>query len=157
MIITHQLIKGIVDRVKCGKYSLKYKLNTTPGPEENKRVASDDPNRYLTSSIYAVKLVGYMKKFLEEEICNSGENEILVEASQWKNMNHDRSLKIVSNKGHILIIRPDGGFGRGWAVDGQCADGIEYDTRCTINTNIPIYSKPQDGRYLYYVIYKAPK
>ena len=157
MIITHQLIKSIIERVNCGKYSLKYRLNTTPGRDENSRVGVDDADRYLNSSIYAVKLLGYMNGLLEDEIRNSGENEIKVEGCQWKDMNHDRSLRIVSDSGHVLIIRPDGGFGRGWAVDGRNSNGVVYDTGCTINTDIPIYSKPQDGRYLYYVIYKAPK
>lgn len=157
MIITHQLIKSIIERVNCGRYSLKYRLNTTPGRDENSRVGVDDPDRYLNSSIYAAKLLGYMNGLLEDEIRNSGENEIKVEGCQWKNMNHDRSLRIASDSGHVLIIRPDGGFGRGWAVDGHNSNGVVYDTSCTINTDIPIYSKPQDGRYLFYVIYKAPK
>lgn len=158
MIITHQLIMSIIEKVKCKKYSLKYRLNISPGPEENNRVAVGDANRYLNSSIYAVKLVDFMEWLLQDEIRDSGENEIKVEGCKWKDMNHDRSLKIVSDCGHVLIIRPDGGFARGWSVDGHSSNGVVYDTtNCTITTDIPIYSKPQDGRYLYYVIYKCPR
>ena len=84
-----------------------------------------------------------------------GDDSIKINGCRYRDLNHDRTLKIKSDEGHTLIIRPDGGFGRGWILDTQNTNGQWYDNNCTIDADIPIISRPTDNRYIYYVIYKT--
>ena len=101
-------------------------------------------------------MLGYAEEFLNPE----NDPNISVEGKRWNDLTHDRWLSIKSNNGYSLIIKPDGGFARGWAIDKDTAiaNGRKYTVQnCQIETEVPIYSRPKDGRYVYYIIYKRPK
>ena len=151
MIITHQLINKIIEKVGCRTYAIKYNTNI----EEEKLYYGkdiDSTDRSLTDNIKKSKLVEYMQTLVNPDESSN----IEINGCSWKDLNHDRSLVIKSDRGPTLIIRPDGGFCRGWNLDRDAAKrrGQWYDTKCGIDDDIPIYSAPKDGRYLYYVIYK---
>ena len=112
----------------------------------------DSTDRSLTDNIKKSKLVEYMQTLVNPDESSN----IEINGCSWKDLNHDRSLVIKSDMGPTLIIRPDGGFCRGWNLDRDAAKrrGQWYDTKCGIDDDIPIYSAPKDGRYIYYVIYK---
>ena len=153
MIITHQLINNIINKVGDPRYSIKYNINIEEKNDDyGKDIDSDD--RSLTDSIRKSQLVEYMQALVNP----NGLSNIEITGCSHSDLNHDRSLVVKSDRGHTLIIRPDGGFCRGWYYDKYTAriNGESYDTECGIGDDIPIYSKPNDNRYLYYVIYKRP-
>ena len=147
MINLHQLVMGIVERMECKEYSITYNICT----ENIDGKDADDKYRRLTDYIDGYCLEGYMNNLLNPE----GDDSIQINGCRYRDLNHDRTLKIKSDEGHTLIIRPDGGFGRGWTLDTQNTNGQWYDNNCTIDADIPIISRPTDNRYIYYVIYKT--
>lgn len=145
MIITHQLINRIVDLVKVQDYTIKYNINTTPTQGPSSR--ADDLSRRLFYTIDHRDLLNFAEAFLNP----NNDDRIKVVSKEWKEFNHDRWLSIEANTGHKLIIKPDGGFQRGWHVD-----RMYTPDNSPMNAEIPIIARDTDGRLVYYLIYKRP-
>ena len=151
MIITHQLINRIVDLVEVQDYTIKYNINTTPTQGLSSR--ANDPSRRLTFTIDHRDLLEFAEAFLNP----NNDDRIEVVGKRWEEFNHDRWLSIKADTGHTLIIKPDGGFKRGWYVDGsRCNGGWYTPNNSQMDVKIPITASDTDGRLVYYLIYKTP-
>lgn len=152
MIITHQLINKIVALIGVDDYTIKYNINTSPANGPSSRV--DDSYRRLGYTINSGDLLEFAKTLLNP----NNDDRITIVGKRWEELNHDRWLSIKSDTGHTLIIKPDGGFSRGWYVDGINCNGVIYTPdNSRADTVIPIAISDADGRSVYYVIYKRPQ
>ena len=69
-------------------------------------------------------------------------------------VNHHRWLKISTDNGDILELRPDGGVAHNWtSYDGLKYNDVELDSP-TLETTLKIRKWNKDKDMLYYIIFK---